>query len=299
MRGVNTVIEQKEVPSYTQQEDSSLKVSMQFFADELLPYFGISGKVVAFAPTELVHLELQKLFQDFNMVMEDGTWKHFEFQSTNEGLIGLKRMRTYEAMTSYQHKVDVTTYVLFSGNIQNPMTEFSEGVNTYRVVPIIMHNRDANELIGKLQRKVDNKELVTKDDLVPLVLCLLMGGTMSMKDRVMAAYDITRNVNTVAKEDIEKIEAVIYAMADKFLDSVSKEEILEAISMTELGQKLMDKGRVEGRNEGKMEGKIEGINETKLINAKSLIGLLDEQVIAERIGLPLETVKKLKEESGR
>ena len=102
-------------------------------------------------------------------------------------------------------------------------------------------------------------------------------------------------MNTVAKEDIEKIEAVIYAMADKFLDSVSKEEILEAISMTELGQKLMDKGRSEGRN----EGKIEGINETKLINAKSLIGLLDEQIIAERIGLPLETVKKIKEESGR
>lgn len=40
--------------------------------------------IVSFAPTELVHLELQKLFQDFNFIMEDGTWKHFEFQSKNE-----------------------------------------------------------------------------------------------------------------------------------------------------------------------------------------------------------------------
>ena len=38
------------------------------FADELLPFFHIDGKVVGFGPTELVHLELQKLFQDFNII---------------------------------------------------------------------------------------------------------------------------------------------------------------------------------------------------------------------------------------
>lgn len=70
--------------------------------------------------------------------MEDGSWKHFEFQSKNEGLAGLKRFRTYEALTSYQHKVPITTYVLFSGNIKNPITSFSEGINTYKVAPIIM-----------------------------------------------------------------------------------------------------------------------------------------------------------------
>lgn len=60
----------------SQHEDSILKISMQYFADELMPYLGIKGKVVSFAPTELVHLELKKFFQDFNFVMEDGSWKH-------------------------------------------------------------------------------------------------------------------------------------------------------------------------------------------------------------------------------
>ena len=280
---------EQEISSYTQQEDASLKISMQFFADELLPYLGIKGKVVAFAPTELVHLELQKLFQDFNLIMEDGTWKHFEFQSTNEGLIGLKRMRVYEAMTSYQYKVEVTTYVLFSGNIKNPMTEFTEGENTYKIHPIIMRNRNADELISELQCKVETGKAVTKEELVPLVLCLLMEGSMTQKDRVKAAYKITRKVNTVAKEEIEKIEAVIYAMADKFLDSVSKEEILEEISMTELGQMMI--------NKGKKEGLKEGIKENRLEIAKNLIGLLDEQVIAERTGLSLDAVKELKNNS--
>lgn len=48
-------------------------------------------------------------------------------------------------------------------------------------------------------------------------------------------------------------------MADKFLEPADLQEIVEAISMT--------------------------------------IDLLDERVIAERIGLPLETVRKIKQES--
>ena len=139
------------------------------------------------------------------------------------------------------------------------------------------------------QYKVETGKAVTKEELVPLVLCLLMEGSMSQKDRVKAAYKITRKVNTVAKEEIEKIEAVIYAMADKFLDSVSKEEILEEISMTELGQMMI--------NKGKKEGKKEGIKENRLEIAKNLIGLLDEQVIAERTGLSLDAVKELKNNS--
>ena len=46
-----------------QHEDAVLKASMQFFAEEILPYFNIKGKVVSFGPTEIVQLELHKQFQ--------------------------------------------------------------------------------------------------------------------------------------------------------------------------------------------------------------------------------------------
>ena len=32
----------------------------------------------------------KETLQDLNLVMEDGSWIHFEFQSKNEGLEGLK-----------------------------------------------------------------------------------------------------------------------------------------------------------------------------------------------------------------
>ena len=57
--------------------------------------------------------------------MEDGTWKHLEFQSTDKGIQDLKRFRVYEALTSYTNNVEITTYVLYSGKIKNPITEYT------------------------------------------------------------------------------------------------------------------------------------------------------------------------------
>ena len=269
-----------------QHEDAALKTSMQFFADELLPYLNIPGKVVGFAPTELVHLELQKLAQDFNLVMEDGTWKHFEFQSTNEGTAGLKRFRLYEALASYQHKVHITTYVLYSGTIRNPMTELQEGINTYRVVPIIMRDKSVDQLFAGLQAKVEAGENLTKSDLVPLTLCPLMGGAMPQKERIKAAYRFTRQASIVQIEDIKKIEAVIYAMADKFLESMELEEIVEDISMTRLGQMLVDRGMRTGLQQG-LEQKLETQICKKLAKGKTI------EVIAEELEEDPETIKMI------
>ena len=57
----------------------------------------------------------------------------------------------------------------------------------------------------------------------------------------------------ISTEDISKIEAVVYVMADKFLDQVDMEEIKEGISMTRLGQMLVEMGRTEGLKEGRDE----------------------------------------------
>lgn len=219
-------------------EDAALKTTMQFFADELLPYFNIKGKVVGFGPTELVRLELQKLFQDFNLVMEDGSWKHFEFQSKDGGEKDLRRFRTYEAATSYQQNVDIYTYVLFSGQIENPITELKTGFNTYRVQPIIMKGK-----------------------------------------RVEEAFDITKAARETIPE-ADKIEAVVYAMAEKFMDSVTIEQLKEAVGMTRLGQMMYN----------------DGVETTQIKIAKNLLGEMPDEKIAEKTGLPLETIKELYKE---
>ena len=265
-------------------EDAALKTTMQFFADELLPYFDIEGKVVGFGPTELVRLELQKLFQDFNLIMEDGSWKHFEFQSTDGGMQDLKRFRTYEAATSYQQNVDIYTYVLFSGQIENPITELKTGFNTYRVQPIIMKGKRVEEVFDNINAKIATNTPLSKEDLVPLTLCTIMGGDMPLKERVIKAFDITKAARETIPE-AEKIEAVVYAMAEKFMDSVTIEQLKEAVGMTRLGQMMY--------NDGIEEGKKQGAENTQIEIAKNLLDEFPDEKIAEKTGLSLAIVKKL------
>ena len=54
-------------------EDSVMKTMVRFFADEMLPYLGIKGKVKMIAPTEEIHMEIKRVYEDMNLIMEDFT----------------------------------------------------------------------------------------------------------------------------------------------------------------------------------------------------------------------------------
>ena len=259
-------------------EDAALKITMQYFADELLPYLHIDGEVDHVGPSEVTHLELKKFYEDFNLVMKDGSWIHFEFQSSNNKAIeNLKRFRVYEALTSYQHKVDVRTYVLYSGNIKKPRTKITTGFNTYRVQPIIMKGHRVEEVFDNIEYKHKNSIPITKEDLIPLTLCPLMGGDIPQKERIQKAFQLVKqSENTIS--DAPKIEAVIYAMATKFLNQTELNEIKEEIKMTELGLLIYNDGVADGIAQG-----IEkGIEKEAADNAKNFFSN----------GAPFELVRK-------
>lgn len=275
--------------SLSQVEDAVMKTAIQYFGDELLTFLGIEGTTAYIAPTEQVHLDLKKQYQDFNLVMEDGSWKHFEFQSTNEGISGLKRFRTYEAVASQQYGVSITTYVLYSGNIKNPMTEFTEGINTYRICPIIMKDWIAEELIKQLQQKRDSGISLTKEDLVPLTLSPLMGGQMPQEERFSHAFQLIQQSSSLDVQVRLKMEAMTYALATKFLNKMSLRKLMEVIHMTELGQMLMDKGIQKGIQEGIQEG-------IKMVARNLLNTAMTDEGIAENTGLTLEEIQQLRKE---
>lgn len=241
-------------------EDAVMKMTAKYFAKELLPYFGVEGKVKRVAPTEEVYLELKGFLQDMNFDMEDGTRKHLEFSSKNGGKKDLKRFRAYEAVSSYQDGVPVTTYVIFSGKTRAPMYEYTEGINTYRVVPLVMQDRNADAELKNLLDKIENEKILQKSDLVSLALCPLMAGDMEIKDRIITAFSILKKVPDYP-EETGKVEAVLYAMAEKFLEEEELKEVKREVKMTRLGQMLVADGISQGISQGVVQGMIETLKE--------------------------------------
>jgi hypothetical protein len=241
-------------------EDMAMKTAAQFFSEELLPYLGIKEKNLEVAPTELVRLETRHLYQDFNYAAEKGRWIHLEFESDTVTIEDLKRFREYEATTSRTFHVAVTTYVICSARARNPVSQFTEGINTYRVKLVQIKDRDADALFRKLSRRVERGKDLRKKDLVSMLLTPLMSGEMPQKTRIIKGIQTLNNEkSSVDQEEKNRMQAVLYALASKFLGKEELEEVKEVIAMTLLGQMLVEDGKEMGKKLGKELGRQEGI----------------------------------------
>lgn len=136
-----------------------------------------------------------------------------------------------------------------------------------------MRDHDADKLIETLKDKIANRQKITKEDLVPLTLISLMNGQSSQKERIMEAFSITEQTGDIPKKDLRKIEAVIYTMADKFLEETDFKQVKGRIGMTRLEQMIFDDGFKDGAE--KKQRQI----------ARNLIGILGDEMIAEKTEL--------------
>lgn len=272
--------------NYTQLEDVAMKAAAQYFGEELLAWIGEKEKPVRVAPTEIVHLEVRKMYEDFNFEMKNGWWYHFEFESDRITLADLKRFREYEAATSRTFGVPVVTCVVCSAQMKKVLSEFTEGLNTYRVKVIRMKKSLAEEVFEKIQKKKE----VEREDLIPIILSPLMSGEMEIKKRILLGIKLVQKESShLNSEEANKMQAVLYAFANKFLDDKGLKEVEEAIVMTRLGQMLLERGMREGKSEGIAEGIKEGIKEGITAGIKALTETCMELGVSRE-----ETLAKLK-----
>ena len=98
-----------------------------------------------------------------------------------------------------------------------------------------------------MKEKQLHGEELTKEDYAILSLTPLMSGSMQMKDKIREAIILAkRNTDLTA----EKTTAMLYTLADKFLDNADLDEIKAVVAMTRIGQMLLDEGMERGMKQG-------------------------------------------------
>ena len=227
----------------TKHEDAVMKMGFDYFRNTILKTLGIDYQYEDVGPTELVELAIHSLYMDFTFLTTGGFYIHTEFQTTDKKEADLRRFHAYDAVYSNKTGKQVITYVIYSGGITNVKSELDCGLYTYRVQPIYLKNKNADEVFLKLKQKQANGEAFTEDDYAALSLTPLMSGKMSRKDMFKEAIRLTKSNNELTAE---KTRAVLYTLADKFLDKTELDEIKEVLRMTRLGQMLMDEGMEKG-----------------------------------------------------
>ncbi|WP_303620719.1 hypothetical protein, partial [Hungatella hathewayi] len=244
-------------------------------------------------PTEFVCLEARQFYEDFNFIKPDQSWIHLEFESDSIKEEDLRRFRSYEAVTAYTRRVDITTYVICSSTVKEIRAELKTGHNTYRIIPIRLKDRNADELFSRLFEKQKNGEQLDRSDLVPLLLTTLMSGTMDQKDRILTANRLITESGTLPWPDLVKMQAVLYTFANKFLSNDDLDKVKEVMFMTRLGQMLVNDGIEIGIEKGIEKGAL------ALISVCREIGLSYDDTrrkLIEKLELDAPAAKRYMEE---
>ena len=230
----------------TKHEDAILKMGFDYFRDVILKTLGINYDFVEQGITELVELTIHSLYMDFTFLTTGGFYVHIEFQTTDSGKKDLRRFRAYESVLSHKTGKDVITYVIYSGGIKHTVTKMNCGVNDYQVIPIYLSDKDADTVLTRLAEKKQNEEAFTEEDFAMLALTPLMSSKKERKDVILESLKMSKTEKSITAE---KTMAMLYTLADKFLEGKELEEIKEAVAMTRIGQMIFDDGVVHGREE--------------------------------------------------
>ena len=234
-------------------EDLALKSAIDYFGDELIHWLGIQEKTVRSAPPEIVELETRHMYEDFLYEMENGNWYHFEFESDPLTVDDLKRFREYEASTARRINAPVITYVICSSKVKKIRSSISEGINTYRVRVIRLKDNDSGKILSQLEQKTAAG--LQREDIIPLLLSPLMAEKPEQKNRIMDGIHILKETeNSFSRSEVQKMEAILYAFAVKFLNNDDLTVVKEAIAMTKLGQMIWDDAIKEGERIGQEIG---------------------------------------------
>lgn len=273
--------------SNTKHEDAIMKMGFGYFQETILKKLGIHYEFDSSAPTELIELTIHTLYMDFTFLTKQGFYVHIEFQTTETDRSDLLRFRSYEAILGNQTGKDVLTYVIYSGGITHTKTELNCGFYTYRVEPVYLSKFDADKLLKYLKEKNLSGEPLTEDDFANLALVPLMSGTDNRKSRIKDAILVAKQADTLTAE---KTIAILYTLADKFLNQMELQEIKEVVAMTRLGQMIYDDGMERGIERGIERGSIEKL--TELVIRRMQKGDTPEQ-IAEFLEEDVTMIRKI------
>lgn len=187
---------------------------------------------------------------DYLFYTEDGSYLHFEFQTTDKKE-DIKRFLYYDASLYYKEKRKVKTIVVYSADIEDVVTYLDAGTIKYEVEAFYMKKLDGDEKLEYLHNKILQGEVLNAEDILTLSFIPLMSGKASRSERTLKSIDLADKL----PEGTEKLQclSMLYALFEKFGDKFSKERFKEDFEVTEIGKMIIEEGEKRGEKKGKAE----------------------------------------------
>ncbi|MGL4335295.1 MAG: DUF4351 domain-containing protein [Turicibacter sp.] len=226
-----------------------MKMIAQSLGEAVVEFLHIDKKIKEVGPTELTVPDAASMNMDYTYLMEDDSYLHIEFQTSDKGVEDLRRFLLYDAKLAFDHKTDVYTCVIYSNDIVNPSFEFAFGLSTYRVQPLSLAHFYADEVFAACEEKINNQHPLSSDDLLKLVWAPLMSGSSTKFEKLIKASRLLHDAPIESTEQKHKLSYILLLFADKFLEPLEYQQLKEELSMAGFIKEVYNEGKIEGRTE--------------------------------------------------
>ena len=220
---------------------------------------------------------------DLVVRLEDDTIFHLEIQLSDDKTMPT-RMLYYALLIENKHKQYPLQTVLYLGenknqtlnSIKTKKLQYSYGV--------------------KYIKDIDCETLIESEDINDNILAILC----SVKDINLLLKRLSKRLNSLSekkREDYIRKLLFLFRLRPNLYDIITQDTKKE-LSMPFVIDKVKDPFYKEGIEKGIEKGKIAGKQEEQRAIAISLLDILDDKTISQKVGLSLEEVKKLRDSQG-
>ena len=134
-------------------------------------------------------------------------------------------------------------------------------------------------------KKLSKAQKIQRKDVIPLLFSPLMSGSMPVKNRILSGLKLIQDgEHLFTNDEIQKMQAVLYAFANKLLSATEMNEIREVIAMTKLGQMILEDGIERGIERGLEKGiqsLVETCKEFNLSKQETMLRIIDKFSLPE------------------
>lgn len=274
-----------------QAKDILFKSLSELYRDEALDVFGIENipKIKQLLPNEFPQVRADEKRSDTLFLMEDDSILMLEFESNNRIIenhlkyidYGLRILNRYYETEKKIKKLRVV--VIYTSDVVKADESLDAGDLIVHSKAIFLHEYHGDAILGQMKEKVGQGESLTHQELMKLSFLPLMYSRLNRQDLIKEAVELAKSI----KDETTQLQVIagILTATDKFIDEEYAKKVREWLKMTKVGRIF---------EEEKQEAVARKEKEMKLEIAKALLDLLTPEVIAEKTGLDIEEVEKLK-----
>ena len=268
-----------------QNYDRAFKEALALFENQTLDFLGLNlPRITHVLPTEFAEIETRDDFVDLLFWLEDRSILHIEEQ-TGLSEDDLFRFARYDLKIINLHRVPVHTVVLspFFAH-DGGMRGFSMGSLSYSVNHVVIHDRNADEVLERVREELLAGRPIHE---IELIFVPLMKSRLSVPDLLLETIKLEKKI---VDETIQsKVIALTLAVSNKLVEPELLEKIWKEVAMLNIFKYAEEKGEEKGEKKGieiglvkgREQGIEQGIEQGRIEEKRLLV----ERFLIKKIGM--------------